>query len=91
MSKPLSVVAAAIIACSLMAGIPGTGVAIAQTQPSASQPAGTGLKARTKETWAQMKARWAKQKERWAECQRQGKAQGLTGRKSRLFLEKCMS
>ena len=91
MSKPLPVVAAAIIACFLMAGVSGTRMAVAQTQPAASQPAATGLKARTKETWAQMKARWAKQKERWAECQRQGKTQGLTGRKSRLFLEKCMS
>lgn len=91
MSKRLPAVAAAVIACALIAGAPGMPVAVAQTQTSASQPAATGLKARTKESWAQMKARWAKQKERWTECQRQGKAQGLSGRKSRLFLEKCMS
>jgi hypothetical protein len=49
------------------------------------------VKAKSKETWANMKARWAKQKERWAGCQMREKAEKRTGHESRAFLEECMT
>lgn len=91
MSIRLPVIAAIFIAAAAISGTMDTRPAAAQTQQAASQSGSTGIKARTRETWAQMKARWAKQKERWADCQKQGKAKGLSGRKSRVFLETCMN
>jgi len=66
------------------------------TAPAATaEPAKPGtvgkVKAKSKETWADMKARWAKQKDRWAECQKQEKAEKRGRTASREFLEDCMT
>ncbi len=63
----------------------------AVSEPSAKPGTVTKVKAKSKETWADMKARWAKQKERWAECQKREKAEKRTARATRVFLEDCMT
>lgn len=67
-------------------------VAQAQTQTAAPTPNRLQrIEKRTKETWSQMKRRWALQRERWAECRNEARTQRLAGRKTRQFLEDCMT
>lgn len=49
------------------------------------------LRVRTKETWAQMKRRWSLQREKYAACRKEARQRRLAGRKTRKFLEDCMS
>ncbi|HVX99071.1 MAG TPA: hypothetical protein VHA55_04695 [Pseudorhodoplanes sp.] len=49
------------------------------------------LRLRTKETWAQMKRRWSLQREKYAACRKEARQRRLAGRKTRKFLEECMS
>ena len=90
----LFVLSALAISPSKAASIAQSPIWVAQAQTQTTAPAQNRLQRigrRTKETWSQMKRRWALQRERWAECRNEARTQRLAGRKTRQFLEDCMT
>jgi hypothetical protein len=96
---------AALAAAIVLAGIAASGISYAQAPaappattrapaiaPTPSKPSAiTRVEAWTTKQWNAAKKEWAKDKAKWASCQKQSKAQQLSGRKSWSFLYQCMT
>jgi len=63
----------------------------AATSSSSKPSTATQVETWTRKQWEAAKKEWAKDKAKWADCQKQSKAQKLSGRKNWSFLYKCMT
>jgi hypothetical protein len=92
----VSVVLTGIVACGVTfaqapVSPPATTPAPAASAPTSSKPsAAERVEIWTRKQWEAAKTEWAKEKTAWADCRKQSSEQKLEGRKSWLFLYKCM-